>query len=372
MMKCTLPLLIALTIGVNTLGGCATSATGTPQTPTPVDRFTESSNVIGSMTPTSSLREEGTLILWHESTERYQAVDPSSRGDVRVLSHHPDCAWEPLPRSTTVLCQPTGKPAYLLDILTDTTRELPIDKALWSTGSADGRYLLFARTGLNPGSQNILAYDLKADQLISLTAGLDAQNGKWLTLPSLAPDGHTILVVRHFAPFTSRIFQIKDRGAHYEQIGPDSPFSTGELAWSTDGKQLAYGATEISQEVWPKPNLIYVIAQVKGQARKLFTAPDWAYLVLLPSAWSPDGTKLAVGLLPWTSSGQSQLCLIDSRHDACLPATINGAGPSFGWSPNGERIAYVQPNGKLTLAKADGSNPITLLPSMDGHYIAWR
>ena len=95
-------------------------------------------------------------------------------------------------------------------------------------------------------------------------------------------------------------------------------------------------------------------------------------MVLLPTAWSPDGTKLVVGLLPWTVSRQLELCLIDGKHDTCLPTIIKGDGPTFAWSPDGERIAFIQPDGKLATARADESDPVNLLSGMQGYSIAWR
>ncbi len=109
---------------------------------------------------------------------------------------------------------------------------------------------------------------------------------------------------------------------------------------------------------------VYVVGPT-GLARMLFRCPG-SCLELQNIAWSPDGTKIALGATSYASpSSYDGLHVLDlaTGRDRQLTGGGTHAGPFSdpAWSPDGAWLAYDgDVRGAISLSKADGSRTIQL------------
>lgn len=197
--------------------------------------------------------------------------------------------------------------------------------------------------------------------------------------------------------------------------------NTNVLLWSPDGSRFAVGIN--AETALPR---VYIVDAAEGTARRLSTSDGYEYPVqwhpdskrltyLIPenttavmmivnvdsggptrlvpgesrsnfgAYWSPDGTKLAVGIF---DGGQTTIWLADSAGRNLRQLTTEGfenlAGGQTPWSPDGTAILYVSRRtgaGDIWLAPVDGSAPRQLtndvrnddnpIWSPDGKWIAF-
>jgi len=137
---------------------------------------------------------------------------------------------------------------------------------------------------------------------------------------------------------TDRHIPAKDMVSRFGCIAPRY------LAWSPDGKLLAYTCQGLDNPVSDQPGAIYTV-RPDGTGRRLIApGPLAAY----SPTWSPDGKRLAFSTgespfqrLPGESiTYRSAIYVIDlaGRHARRI---ATGALPD--WSPNGKTIAYYAP-----------------------------
>lgn len=165
--------------------------------------------------------------------------------------------------------------------------------------------------------------------------------------PVFSPDGHTIAFVRVTSAEDS-LMLIGSDGRHLRTLVPDA--GARYLAWSPDGRSLAYAA---GRNIW---RVDVATGETQQLTHDAGINEDWQ-----PS-WSPDGTTIAydrfercfrctgVWLMGADGSNQREL-LLDGRRPT--------------WSPDGTKLA-------LSLASAlvvDPSGEV-LLPG-GGAYTAW-
>jgi hypothetical protein len=125
-----------------------------------------------------------------------------------------------------------------------------------------------------------------------------------------------------------------------------------ELAWSPDGKRLAYE--------WPEAGwyAVYLASLESWQPRRLAARHS-------RPAWSPDGRRLAVatGDCVYTCD----LYTMTPDPDAPDPRLLMNQGYFPAWSPDGSRMAYVRMSGDdgyhaLHVMNADGSGDHEIVP----------
>jgi Ca2+-binding RTX toxin-like protein len=167
-----------------------------------------------------------------------------------------------------------------------------------------------------------------------------------------------------------------------------SPIPVGEdfdPQWSADASHIAFIRRETTGL-----STLYTMAAGGGDVRPLLPlgtdflphvarqrpllAPNWTRLALIRStsalkiesvdgsevrevgtnvvsfAWSPDGRHIAFH--ETDTGGNSELYVVDSDGTALRNL---GPGQSPAWSPTGDRIAFVDPGGRLYVMQADGT-----------------
>jgi dipeptidyl aminopeptidase/acylaminoacyl peptidase len=118
------------------------------------------------------------------------------------------------------------------------------------------------------------------------------------------------------------------------------------VAWSPDGKTLAYGTA--SGANWHPQDGLHLFDAARNKDRRIDAGNgNWQGL-----AWSPDGTRLAY-------VNAASVYVLRLAHPARRPVLVRGAATSPSWSPNGRLIAYDRCTGGRTsgieVARPDGS-----------------
>lgn len=227
-------------------------------------------------------------------------------------------AFEPVQRirPLTNLSDPTSEPAF----------------------SPDGNYVAFRREAANPEGYGIFVTQVGSDQLVQLTRNTDDCCPVW------SPDGRSVAFARRGNnDFEYEIFVAPvSRGANHaltagtaHKVDTDGATPRqGALAWSPDGKGLAFSSgASISLVTFADSTIHRITAPPPG-------SEDWG-----PS-YSPDGSQLLfvrsqkMGFLEEISSipvGGGDVTRITSEHWRIL-------GPPQ-WSSDGQSVIFASDRG---------------------------
>jgi len=119
------------------------------------------------------------------------------------------------------------------------------------------------------------------------------------------------------------------------------------VAWSPDGKTLAYGTATGPGGPWRPRDGLHLFDVARNKDRRLIPAENWQDL-----AWSPNGKKLAY------VAGAAIYIINLERPKEITALRANSTSPS--WSPNGKLIAYDRFHGKgtwgISVSRPDGSH----------------
>ena len=117
------------------------------------------------------------------------------------------------------------------------------------------------------------------------------------------------------------------------------------VAWSPDGKTLAYGTATGPGGPWRPRDGLHLFDVARNKDRRLIPAENWQDL-----AWSPNGKKLA-----YVASAAIYIINLE-RPKEITALRANSTSPS--WSPNGKLIAYDRFHGKgtwgISVSRPDG------------------
>ena len=140
-----------------------------------------------------------------------------------------------------------------------------------------------------------------------------------------------------------------------------------DLAWSPDGRQIAYIELDV-----PEPSSPIYVVNADGTGKRRVTRP-LAVDAGSPS-WSPDGRTLA-----FTGVGGIYTVHADGTG---LRKLTGSQGPNYGptWSPDGRQIAFVSDRddpvhhaSDVFVMNADGSGQknLTHTPNVSEHTASW-
>ncbi len=176
-------------------------------------------------------------------------------------------------------------------------------------------------------------------------AGRSHQNGP-APAPRAVRNGPLALVD---AATGTRVVLIGAGGHFFRSLPICRPPRCGGLqsvAWSPNGKTLAYGTATGPGGQWHPRDGLHLFDLARNKERRFIQGANWG---LQDLAWSPNGKKLAY-------VAQHAIYIINLERPKELTAlSANSTSPS--WSPNGKLIAY-QGKGTwgITVSHPDGSH----------------
>ncbi len=192
-------------------------------------------------------------------------------------------------------------------------------------------------------------------------------------LPTWSPDGHSLAYYTLAPPDpnqlggrsgTSLRIEILDTQTFQPRSLGALPMLNGEaLAWSPDGRFLAYSAVQ-QDALQSAPTDAVMIVRPDGSDPKIVVQWDGGQIQQI--VWSPDSYKLAVVLERFASDGlgdvqaaDSELWVVNTDGSNAFAVGVSDASPPS-WAPDGKRLVFAsQDNSTLLIA-----NTSVLPPSM--------
>lgn len=253
--------------------------------------------------------------------------------------------------------------AYFYSFDSRSFEESPVAGAHFVTWSPTSDALLTTRSEL-------YRVDLSSGEVKELARGIGnasgalSPDGEWLATAIVEPSGdHVIIMLR------------PDGSDHGElaRFETQSPGVIG-LAWSPDGRELAYGGPGMAESPGGREGGygVYVIDVETSAARRLTGPTQGADRGI---QWSPDGKRVLITRVVCTlcdSFGTKiLLAAADGSGEVTLPGTDEFRHGAAAWSPDGARFVYTAD--ALYVAEADGSNVRVLvdLPGSGYQPVAW-
>ena len=166
-----------------------------------------------------------------------------------------------------------------------------------------------------------------------------------------APDGGAILASSDgtYGPSLNGVILIESDGSGSRMIDTGMDGGSGRGAWRPDGRHIAVLGAEGA-------GVVALIADADGtNVRRL--PIDGLMKTHAGVAWSPDGTRLALGEAP-----ASTITVVDIDADGDVIASHElpfdpeiGVEPGPSWSPDGTLLAVMLKSGRVGIVASDGS-----------------
>lgn len=161
-----------------------------------------------------------------------------------------------------------------------------------------------------------------------------------------------------------------DGSERRELLRLENTFVLGGLAWSPDGRRLAYSQVTAGDQ--GVGSGIFTVDVASGAVTRLTDAPEG---VDTEAGWSPAGDRLLVHRRVCTqcdgAGSKVVLAAADGSGETSLPGNEQFLLGGASWSPDGTRLAYGAD--KLYVANADGSGarPIVDFPGFNYEPLVW-
>jgi len=177
--------------------------------------------------------------------------------------------------------------------------------------------------------------------------------------PAWSPDGERIAFSRNHRDGGGEVFVMNADGSEVRQLtNRDTHADVGTLAWSLDGKRIAFDSKRggdqradlVTLDLWE----IFVMNADGTQVRQLTDNDNFDGF----PAWSPDGKRIAFSS---DRDGDFEIFVMDADGSEVRQLNDNdGWDDGFpAWSPDGKRIAFSSDRDgdfEIFVMKADGSD----------------
>ena len=181
------------------------------------------------------------------------------------------------------------------------------------------------------------------------------------SLPSISPDGHTV-VYQHTAAGVTQVWAINGDGTDARALTTQGQNS--QPTFSPDGTKIAFDSTRNGTS-----QLFVMNADGSGQTQ---VTNMGGTVGVGGSSWSPNGSRIAVSD---DATGNNEIYTVDAATGTpSAPLTSAGENRDPQWSPDGSEILYVSTNcvscgadESVFLMNADGTNQhdLTQAPIFD-------
>ena len=137
----------------------------------------------------------------------------------------------------------------------------------------------------------------------------------------------------------------------YEHGGSVAASGASWTAWSPDGTRLALAVENLGSDdpYWARH--IWVVEADGSNMVQLTSGPNWDN----SPSWSPDGNQIVFHRAFFEDDSYIVTIDVDGSNETPLTAGSTKEG-SPSWSPDGANIGYVTEHGQLALMAPDGSN----------------
>ncbi|HKU57166.1 MAG TPA: PxKF domain-containing protein, partial [Gaiellaceae bacterium] len=181
------------------------------------------------------------------------------------------------------------------------------------------------------GNSQIWAMNSDGSNLVQLTHDPSTVTD---SLPSISPDGHTV-VYQQTSGGVTQIWEVDGDGSNARPL--TSSGSNVQPTFSPDGKKIAFDSNRNGNfQLW--------VMNADGSDQTQVTNTNGN---VGGSSWSPDGSQIAIGD---TSSGSDQIYIANVATGTVGTAlTSVGSNTNPHWSPDGSKILYVS-----TACRTDG------------------
>ncbi len=198
--------------------------------------------------------------------------------------------------------------------------------------SPDGKKILFqGRFLATPEGQrpHMFTMPIEGGDVTELSVGTDR-----FFYPSWSPDGKSFAFVGHQveaeAKTAANIFTILATGGKARKLTSDSDqVAYGPVAWSPDGSSIAFYSEEGTENGKVK------LLPVSGGAARVLVAGLKGYNGETGLAWSPDGKELA-----YVTNGRIWRLSLEGGKSQELKTGLDAAHLGIAWSPDGKTIAF--------------------------------
>lgn len=183
------------------------------------------------------------------------------------------------------------------------------------------------------GNSQIWAMNSDGSNLVQLTHDPSTVTD---SLPSISPDGHTV-VYQQTSGGVTQIWAVDGDGSNPRQLTTQG--SNEQPTFSPDGKKIAFDSDRN-----PGGSFQLFVMNADGSGQTQVTATNGS---VGGSSWSPDGSQIAIND---TSSGSNQIYIANVATGTVGTAlTSVGSNTNPHWSPDGSKILYVS-----TACRTDG------------------